>query len=278
MQQLGYVTNFHKRSRIRKIDIKQCWVSSEYQEERLWLHYLWIFIVEFGTIIIYAHIFVHLRGRIRSIIANDTSKLTRANKFMIMYPAVYVVLTLPIAVGRMIAMTGHPMPDYFYVIAGCLLTSCGWIDALLYTLTRRVLVSGDLSTGQYNQTVTANLTNAVRPGDDDEEGQYGLQSVSKNDRITSTARTVTITGGSKRLSRLSEHHRGHSHMLEPQYNSTISEEESPTRTGSQDSIIMSRTKGNGISIVTETSVQVESTDEKEVDAGIPLTKDWSHGV
>ncbi|CAE7206941.1 hypothetical protein CFE70_008938 [Pyrenophora teres f. teres 0-1] len=252
-----------------------CWVSSEYQEERLWLHYLWIFIVEFGTIIIYAHIFFHLRGRIRSIITNDTSKLTRANKFMVMYPAVYVVLTLPIAVGRMVAMTGHPMPEHLYIVAGCLLTSCGWIDALLYTLTRRVLVSGDLSTGHYNQTVTANLTNAARPGDD--EGHFGLNSVSKNDRTTNTACTVTITGGTvtsstKRLSRLSEHCRGRSHTIETQHTNTIHEEESPTRTGSQDSIIMSRTKGTGISIVTETSVQVETSEEKEMEAEVPLMK------
>jgi len=65
-----------------------CWISSKYQNERLWLHYLWIFIVEFGTIAIYGHVFVHLRGRIRSVINNDTSKLTRATKFMVMYPFV----------------------------------------------------------------------------------------------------------------------------------------------------------------------------------------------
>ncbi|KAF7444487.1 Git3 multi-domain protein [Pyrenophora tritici-repentis] len=246
-----------------------CWVSSEYQGERLWLHYLWIFIVEFGTIIIYAHIFFHLRHRIRNIVANDTRKLTRANKFMVMYPAVYVILTLPIAVGRMVAMTGEPMSENFYIIAGCLLTSCGWIDALLYTLTRRVLVSGDLSAGHYNQTLTANLTNAARPGDT-EQGHFGLQSVGKNDGITTNARTVTITGGTKRSSHLSEHRRGRSHMIETQRSSTINEE-SPTRTGSQDSII--RTKDTGISIVTETSVQVETSDEKEMDAGIPLIKD-----
>jgi hypothetical protein len=65
-----------------------CWISGKFQNERLWLHYLWIFIVEFGTIAIYGHIFVHLRGRIRSVINNDTSKLTRATKFMVLYPFV----------------------------------------------------------------------------------------------------------------------------------------------------------------------------------------------
>jgi hypothetical protein len=204
--------------------------------------------------------------------ANDTSKLTRATKFMVMYPFVYVVLTLPIAVGRMVAMTGQPMPDLFYIIAGSLLTSCGWIDALLYTLTRRVLVSGDLSTRQYNRTVTANLTNAARPGDDD---HYGLQSMSNKEPLTSTARTVTIVGGSSRLSRIVDHRRGRSYTSRSRLEDTLQEDYSPTRAGSQDSIIKNKPVGNGISIVTETSVQVETTDDKEFDAGRPRSKDWN---
>ncbi|RAR10875.1 G protein-coupled receptor [Stemphylium lycopersici] len=248
-----------------------CWVSHAYQDERLWLHYLWIFIVEFGTIIIYAHIFFHLRGRIRGIMANDTSKLTRATKFMIMYPAVYVILTLPIAVGRMVAMTGQTMPDLFYVIAGCLLTSCGWIDALLYTLTRRVLVSGDLSTGQYGRTATATLTNITRPGDGD---HYGLQAMSAKEPVA-TARTVTITGGSNRISRIVEHGRGRSQIMRSRHEEAFPEEESPTRSGSQDSMIKSGHASEGINIITETSVQVETTDDKDFDTGTPRSKDWS---
>lgn len=254
-------------------DFSQCWVSREYQNERLWLHYLWIFIVEFGTIIIYAHVFFHLRGRIRSIIANDTSKLTRATKFMVMYPFVYVVLTLPIAVGRMVAMTGTEPPDLFFIVAGCLLTSCGWIDALLYALTRRVLVSGDLSTGNYNRTVTATLTNAARPGDDD---HYGLQSMSGKEALTSTtARTVTIVGGSNRLSRIVDHRRGRSHTLRSRHEDTLHEDESPTRTGSADSILKNTVSGHGINIITETSVQVETAEDKAFEAGRPRSKDWS---
>jgi hypothetical protein len=191
---------------------------------------------------------------------------------MVMYPFVYVVLTLPIAVGRMVAMTGQPMPDLFYVIAGSLLTSCGWIDALLYTLTRRVLVSGDLSTGHYNRTVTATLTNAARPGDDD---HYGLHSMSTKEPLTTTARTVTIVGGSNRLSRIVDHRRGRSHTARSRLDDTLHEDDSPTRAGSQDSIIKNSNVGNGISIVTETSVQVETAEDKDFEAGRPRSKDWN---
>ncbi|EMD65678.1 hypothetical protein GGP41_010544 [Bipolaris sorokiniana] len=248
-----------------------CWVSHEFQDERLWLHYLWIFIVEFGTIIIYAHLFFHLRGRIQSIMANDTSKLSRATKFMVMYPAVYVILTLPIAVGRMVAMTGQPMPDLFFVVSGCLLTSCGWIDALLYALTRRVLVSGDLSTGQYNRTATITLTNNVRPSDTE---RYGLQSMNSKE-TPATSCTITITGGNGRLSRIVEHHRTRSYMTRSRHDATDYDDENATRTGSQDSMMKPLQQANGINIMTETSVQVEHAIDRESEMGCTPPKEWN---
>ncbi|ORY19750.1 G protein-coupled glucose receptor regulating Gpa2-domain-containing protein [Clohesyomyces aquaticus] len=227
-----------------------CWVSTNYERERLWLHYLWIFIVEFGTIAIYGHIFFHLKGRIRSILHNDTSKLTRATKFMILYPLAYVLLTLPIAVGRMVAMTGTPMPDLFFVVAGTLLTSCGWIDALLYTLTRRVLVSNQLSE-QYHHTrdITALGTNAARPGDKDD---YGLTSIHNLEH--GPARTVTITGGSNRISRLDRDRGRLGTKKAPSLRN-----DSPT--GSTDSII--KPNVHAIEIVTETNIQYETTHQSE---------------
>lgn len=236
-----------------------CWISADFQDERLWLHYLWIFIVEFGTIAIYGHVFIHLRGRIRSIMSNDTSKLTRATKFMILYPIAYLALTLPIAVGRMVAMGGKTLPDSFFIVAGALLTSCGWVDALLYTLTRRVLVNNELSTGQYNHTCNATLTNAERPCD---EQNYGLTSMTTKETITSTSRTVTIVGGSNRLSHIVDHRRGRNTMRSKHHDSLA--EDSPTRTGSQDSIIKPMHQ-DGINIVTETNVLVESASDDNHD-------------
>lgn len=175
---------------------------------------------------------------------------------MILYPAAYLALTLPIAIGRMIAMTGRTLPDVFFVVAGALLTSCGWVDALLYTLTRRILVNNELSTGQYNHTVNATLTNAARPGD---AQNYGLTSMTSKEPNASTARTVTIVGGSNRLSRIVDHRRGRNSTRSRHHDSLA--ESSPTRTGSQDSIIKPL-RQDGINIVTETNIQVEHASEE----------------
>lgn len=170
-------------------------------------------------------------------------------------------------------MTGRDMPDQFFLVAGALLTSCGWIDALLYTLTRRVLVNNDLSTGQYNRTVNATLTNAARPGD-----HYGLTSMADKE-TGATARTVTIVGGSNRLSRIGPH-RGRDNKYSRRHDHDSIEEDSPTRTGSQDSIIKPMHPSDGINIATETTIQVETSRDHDFAKGPRLsvrsTDDYSN--
>ncbi|KAL5119522.1 hypothetical protein ACEQ8H_002587 [Pleosporales sp. CAS-2024a] len=243
-----------------------CWIAKSYQDERLWLHYIWVFIVQFGTVAIYGHVSVHLRGRIQTIMNNDTSKLTRATKFMVLYPIAYLALTMPIAVGRMVAMAGHTPPNAFFLVAGALLTSCGWVDALLYTLTRRVLVNNELSTGHYAHTQNATLTNPARPGD---EEAYGLSTITAKEHVNTTTRSVTIVGGSNRLSRIVDNRRGRP-MARSKHQESFTEI-SPTRSGSQESIIKTM-RHDGINIMTETNIQVESLQD-DVEDGQPSRPD-----
>jgi hypothetical protein len=162
----------------------------------------------------------------------------------------------------MIAMTGKSLPDPFFVVAGTLLTSCGWIDALLYALTRRILVNNELSSGQYNRSVTATLTNAARPGD---HQHYGLSSMA--DKEAATARTVTIVGGSNRLSRVvSYHQRGRGDKYSRRQDEWLAED-IETRSGSQDSIIKPMRPADGINIATETTIEVESTRDHDFATG-----------
>lgn len=170
---------------------------------------------------------------------------------MIMYPAVYVVLTLPIALGRMVAMAGIDMPDVFFMVAGSLLTSCGWIDALLYTLTRRVFVGGDISSHHYNRTLTAITTNPARPAD---ANDIGMNSMAKD----MSARTVTIVGGANRISRMVDSQRSRSKLQRSRNHrpgDSVLRDASPT--GSQDSIM--KPGPGAIGIMTETNIQVETT-------------------
>ncbi|ETN45038.1 uncharacterized protein HMPREF1541_09914 [Cyphellophora europaea CBS 101466] len=124
-----------------------CWVHRDYEAERLWLHYFWIFLCMFATIVIYALIYMWIYRSSTTFHTittrstnSDPATLKRASKYMIIFPVVYVCCTLPLAAGRMAAMTGMVIPYWWYCVAGAAITSNGWLDVLLYVMTRRVLI------------------------------------------------------------------------------------------------------------------------------------------
>ena len=65
---------------------------------------------------------------------------------MVLYPLAYIILTLPLSAGRMWSMAHHEksLPDAYQCMAGTLLASSGFVDSLLYTLTRKTLVQGNV--------------------------------------------------------------------------------------------------------------------------------------
>lgn len=155
----------------------QCWINGKYETDRLWLHYFWIFVVECATIILYAAIGLKLRFHAREMRTLNVhrgirSKIERSTKFMTIYPCIYVVLTLPLAFGRMYSMAhdGVALPDEYMITAGCLITSCGWMDALMYTFTRNLFTtregSGDGSRDQYSERrgTATNTSNMLGTG------------------------------------------------------------------------------------------------------------------
>lgn len=123
-----------------------CWISEEYEPTRLWTHYIWIFVAEFGTVILYAVMYIQLRRQIAaSAILGNTQlqslqRLRRVVGYMTIYPIVYVTLSLPLAAGRMATADGDEPSITFFCCAGAIITSSGLVDVILYTLTRRNLI------------------------------------------------------------------------------------------------------------------------------------------
>jgi hypothetical protein len=123
-----------------------CWISSEYETTRLWTHYIWIFLAEFGTIALYAIMYFQLRRQIKAsaILGNSQleslKRLRRVIGYMTIYPIVYITLSLPLAAGRMATANGNGPSLTFFCCAGAIITSSGLVDVVLYTLTRRNLI------------------------------------------------------------------------------------------------------------------------------------------
>ena len=73
---------------------------------------------------------------------------------MLVYPIAYTCLTLPLAVVRMAAQAGRPLGMTPLLVAGACMASCGWVDILLYMVTRRTIItlhahsSGSNGTGE----------------------------------------------------------------------------------------------------------------------------------
>ncbi|KAJ4286270.1 hypothetical protein N0V90_013304 [Kalmusia sp. IMI 367209] len=122
-----------------------CWIHHDLQNLRLWLHYFWIFVFEFGNVFVYVTIYAILLTRISVGYYTDAEarRVKAISNLMVVYPMVYVICTIPLASARMSAMGGHP-PSYARLcLAGAMITSNGWLDVLLYTLTRRIMVFSD---------------------------------------------------------------------------------------------------------------------------------------
>ncbi|PKX99061.1 protein gprD [Aspergillus novofumigatus IBT 16806] len=144
-----------------------CWLSPQAQDERLWGHYLWIFLSEFGTIILYGIMFVYLRRQMKQAAAlrqNHQESLNRLNRvvvYMVIYPLVYVLLSLPLAAGRM-STARHVVPSKeYFAAAGALMALSGLVDVIVYTLTRRhLLLDTEVSTSdRYYAHTGSNLYN-----------------------------------------------------------------------------------------------------------------------
>lgn len=164
-----------------------CWIRSNEEGLRLFLHYLWIFIVQFGSILIYCGGFYYLlkakgpNSKIR--LGASADAINRASMAMLAYALAYTILTLPLAyvasaplftitadtdkphrAGRMAAMSKHPLPDSYFLVAGCFFTSSGWVDTLLYAATRRSLLFQELSPHPDQKTAAGRRSRANGAG------------------------------------------------------------------------------------------------------------------
>jgi hypothetical protein len=98
--------------------------------------------------ILYAIMFIQLRQRIAasSVLGNTSrqveslARLRRVVSYMVIYPIAYILLSLPLAAGRMATARGHTPSVIYFCVAGAMITSSGFVDVLMYTFTRHTLI------------------------------------------------------------------------------------------------------------------------------------------
>ncbi|KAH8914720.1 hypothetical protein BT69DRAFT_1342378 [Atractiella rhizophila] len=147
-----------------------CWIAPAYQDERLYLHYLFVFISMFGSFTLYTLCGLALKqiwpfNRELAIIQRPPSvsgtqssgssgnqrgsrqdtvqmrdlpsfaRLEKMARTMIFYPIVFSSLVLPLSVYRLAVMNGHKWSLKALCAAGFLYTTCGVADVIIFSLT-----------------------------------------------------------------------------------------------------------------------------------------------
>ncbi|KAF8861302.1 hypothetical protein BDZ45DRAFT_559352, partial [Acephala macrosclerotiorum] len=144
-----------------------CSINGQYDILRLYFHYIWVLAAEGIVLAMYATTYIVLRKRLSKIgpqfthqSANsamatttrprnpNSSRISRAATYMILYPLVYVLSTLPLAAGRISSMVGHTPSKSYLVAAGTIMACGGWMNCVLYSLTRRIFLTGKVDTNQ----------------------------------------------------------------------------------------------------------------------------------
>ncbi|KAJ5623693.1 family A G protein-coupled receptor-like protein [Penicillium lagena] len=73
--------------------------------------------------------------------SESLNQLRRVVGYMAIYPIAYIILSLPLAIGRMATTKNRSPSALYFCVAGTMMASSGLVDVLVYSLTpRRLLV------------------------------------------------------------------------------------------------------------------------------------------
>ncbi|KAH6647041.1 hypothetical protein BKA67DRAFT_684555 [Truncatella angustata] len=119
-----------------------CWVNATYSSARLWSEWAWILCSIPLTILLYSAVFWslysenrssrHLPGRLASHGGNMPSGHHPA---FLVYPFIYILCTSPLAIARLITISGGSPSATYYYIAGLTLATNGFWNTILWSTT-----------------------------------------------------------------------------------------------------------------------------------------------
>nr|CEG04782.1 unnamed protein product [Fusarium clavum] len=234
-----------------------CWMNRQYEDLRLFTHYLYIFLGLGTTSILYIIIFFHIRRQARLGASNGENdgdsielQLNRNPAFLI-YPVIYVLCTLPLAAGRIATMAGANVPNGYFCFAGAMIASNGSFDCLLFGTTRNTIIFASRYDVASNDVGLKTFAFLKTPTNRKFGNTISIQGGRQHDEVPATGGWWTWPAKGAGSSNRS--HRG------------------MTRTTSQESL-----RGPAIQMDTVTSVVVEVDDGVERDPRYPDTSTSSN--
>lgn len=139
---------------------QQCWISQEYAGYRIWTHFSWV--LAMMGIIILGLLCTAIEIRIPRPANNRRSRPSLLQQLakvrlslrnprrsghhpaFLIYPLVYFVCCAPMAIGPMILASGVSVKQGYFLWAGAMIASNGWLDVVLWSCTMIFLAPSDI--------------------------------------------------------------------------------------------------------------------------------------
>ncbi|KAG0146383.1 hypothetical protein CROQUDRAFT_62973 [Cronartium quercuum f. sp. fusiforme G11] len=145
-----------------------CWINELYSPLRLYLHYVWLFFSAFSSIILYGHLFWHLRRHFRNsggLNYKDCSlatyairkRLERRARAMLIYPIAFMIMIGPLSAFRVASLAGHDWGTTAAAVSGSLYCLTGFVDVLIFGITRSIIGFPALGEDQISGTSAKTL-------------------------------------------------------------------------------------------------------------------------
>lgn len=134
-----------------------CWITDDFDNERIVLEYLWLWLAALISLCCYGGMALIIRGNLtfdgnkpklqgRKDMAIVTQPHTSLVWHMLFYPALYIVTIIPISISRFISFSGKEVPYQALFFASCLFSASGLLNSLLFAFTRPSLSFHGVST------------------------------------------------------------------------------------------------------------------------------------
>ncbi|KAK2025697.1 integral membrane protein [Colletotrichum zoysiae] len=142
-----------------------CWINTEYETLRVTLHFMWMATLLLTGTTAYVAVFIHFQRKhkvsrekpeaaavskehvadVSPSLAGPPHISTRTDKkrldvktrvIFLMYPLIFLLCTAPLALSHMLQSGRVNPPKAHLVLAGVMISSNGWLDVLVFSLTR----------------------------------------------------------------------------------------------------------------------------------------------
>jgi len=111
-----------------------CWISERFANSRFILYYFWVYVSM--PLLFFSYLAILLKSQKNC--KSDEKKILFGK--LMGYPIIYIILWTPLVINRTVQMFHQELPDWFTMLSLTIAALPGFLNAIYYTITRKVLL------------------------------------------------------------------------------------------------------------------------------------------